>query len=433
MSSIRLSKGFTFGGWLPEILSQTESDDLNQISSVGIEDHDRKFMFQAFLAGMKNAAISSPNPSVGCVIVKNNKILATGCTDKWKGIHAERDAFSKVTDTDLIDATVYVTLEPCAHYGMQPPCIDLFKDKKIKKVVIARNDINSLVENKGINALKEIGIEVCVGLLSNEVTAWNYPFFIEKKFNRPMIALKWAQSLDGCLADDFDESKWISGPIARKYTHWLRQKYDAIMVGARTVLSDIPSLDVRHIQHKNKKNPFKIIFDPNCSIFFCEIKKQEMLREKTFQKNTRTLFLVDESMIKVILNDSSDWCVELRNSNEVKILSIAKQGEFYSAAEILHCLMQQEVNKFLQKPLQSILIEGGSYLLTLFAKEDFFDVAHTFISPFIIGGTKHKLFEKSQNRILSEIHRWQLIANECLDDDILMEMIPFKRQGEAIF
>lgn len=432
MSQARLNQGFGFGGWLPLAVS----DPQFQRQNPGFDfehEKDNHFMFQAFLAGMSKAGISSPNPSVGCVIVKNNVILASGCTDRCGGIHAEREAFLKVTEEDLFGSTVYVTLEPCVHHGNQPPCVDLFRDKKIKRVVIARKDLNPIVHEKGIHALKEMGIEVSVGCFSNEVTAWNYPFFIQKKFSRPMIALKWAQSLDGCLADDFNQSQWISGEYSRQYTHWLRQKYDAIMVGARTILSDFPSLDVRHVFHENKRNPVKIIFDPNASVFLYKGNAHEMLRKKTFQKNTHTLFLVDENMIKVILNDSSDWCVELRSSNEVKILLLSKQGEFYSSEDILRCLMQQEVNEFLQKPLQSILIEGGSYLLSLFAKEDFFDVAHVFVSPFMMGGEKHKVFKKHQSRVLHSIHRWQLIAQERLGDDILMEMIPYQMQGEGVF
>lgn len=432
MSQVRLNPGFGFGGWIPSMVSDSKFSSASLLSG-SEQEKDSYFMFQAFLAGMSKGGASSPNPSVGCVIVKDHVILASGCTDLFGGVHAEKEAFSKVTDSDLNEATVYVTLEPCVHHGNQPPCIDLFKDKKIKRVVIARKDLNPIVSGKGIHALKKMGIEVSVGLFSNEVTAWNYPFFIQKKFNRPMIALKWAQSLDGCLADDFNQSQWISGEYSRQYTHWLRQRYDAIMVGARTVLSDFPSLDVRHITHEKKRNPVKIIFDPNASIFFCKGNEQELLRKKTFQKNTRTLFLVDENMIKVILNDSSDWCVELRSSNEVKILLLSKQGEFYSSEDILRCLMLQEVNEFLQKPLQSILVEGGSYLLSLFAREDFFDVAHVFISSFMMGGERHRIFNESQSRMLHSIYRWQLIAQERLGDDVLMEMIPDQMQGEGVF
>lgn len=433
MSSLRLDKGFTFGGWLPSILSAPHPEIATAAQLGQYDEHDQKFMFQAFLAGMKNASIANPNPSVGCVIVKDNKILAEGCTDVWGGKHAERNAFLKVTDNDLIGCSVYVTLEPCTHYGRQPDCISMFKNKGIKKVVVSRRDINPIVNNFGINELKRMGIEVQVGCLSNEVTAWNYPFFVQQKLDRPMIALKWAQSLDGCFADDFSNSKWISGESSRIYTHWLRQKYDAIMVGARTVLTDHPSLDVRNIEHDFKRNPLKIIFDPTASVFFSSEDTQNVLRQKTFQKNTRTLFLVDENVIKSIFANSSNWCVELRNSCEIKIVPLCKQGEFYSAQEILSCLKQPEVNEFLGRPLQSILLEGGPRLLTLFAREDFFDVAHTFVAPFVIGGARHRLFAKTQNRILSSIHRWKLLVNEQLGDDILMEMIPARRLEEDIF
>jgi len=427
MSVLQLESGFTFAGWLEKLFD-------NNDQKVAFSDSmDTYFMFQALLASMENGFISSPNPSVGCVVVKDNKIISRGCTEAWGQRHAEQVAFSKLNAEELNGSSIYVTLEPCTHYGKQPPCIDLFKNKGIEKVFIARKDVNPIVSGKGIQILKNFGIEVNVGLFSNEVTAINYPFFIEKKYNRPMISLKWAQSLDGCLADDFQNSKWISSNKSRIYTHWLRQKYDSILVGARTFLADFPSLDVRDISYKNKKNPVKIIFDPSAKTILCSNDVGKKLKEKMSQKKTKTLFLVDESMIKVILNDSSDWCVELRNSNEVKILSLAKQGEHYSASDILHCLVQKEVTDFLQKPLQSILIEGGSYLLNLFAKEDFFDVAHVFVSPFLIGSKKHRILANESNRVLSSIQRWKLISNARIGDDILMEMIPSITQEECVF
>ena len=280
-----LQAGFSFGGWLPQILPELRSRyPAPSLGLLNTRQTHEYFQFQAFLAGMRNGSIANPNPSVGCVIVKGLDVLASGCTHVWKGLHAEAEAFAQIQGQNLEGAHVYLTLEPCTHFGNQPPCVEFFREKGIKKVFISRADSNPLVKGKGIGMLKEFGINVEIGMLDREVTAWNYPFFVQQKFSRPMIALKWAQSLDGCLADDNNGSKWISGPISRKYTHWLRQKYDAILIGASTFLQDTPSLDVRDIELFSKRDPIRIIFDPKAKIFFCSKDEQIVLNKKSFTK-----------------------------------------------------------------------------------------------------------------------------------------------------
>ena len=436
-----LQQGFSFGGWLPKIIPELQAnfkppyeDNSNSPQS------DEFFQFQAFLAGMENASIANPNPSVGCIIVKNNRIIASGCTQAWKGVHAEQEAFNKLQGQSLEGAHVYLTLEPCTHFGNQPPCIDLFRNKGISKIVIARPDLNPEVNNKGIGTLIEMGIDVRIGLLAKEVTAWNYPFFIQQKNNRPLIALKWAQSLDGCLADDSNGSQWISGPLSRKYAHWLRQKYDAVLVGGATFLTDAPSLDVRDIEHFPKRNPLRMVFDPKARIFFCTKDEQIILKKKSFTKNIKTLFLIDQNMIREVLSSSSEWCRELRASANIKILPIKSELGFYSAKDVLESVKHPEFIEFFERPLQSIFVEGGPCLLSMFIQDELFDVAHVFTAPFVLGGVRNKLFaqsnevfKKSHPREILTVKRWQLIAQERLGNDTLMEMVPDSRFADILY
>lgn len=436
---MRLKRGFSFGGWLPHIAPIDPNEFQAPFPSEGSDEY---YMFQAFLAGMENGAMANPNPSVGCVIVKNGRILARGCTQAWGDSHAERMAFNQVSREDLKGASVYATLEPCTHQGRQPPCVDLFRDSGIQKVFIARRDPNPLVTaHEGVEALRSFGIEVREGLLANETTAWNYPFFIQQRFNRPMVALKWAQSLDGCLADDNNGWQWISGSTARQYAHWLRQKYDAVLVGAGTVLNDFPSLTVRDIPLSTKRNPLKIVFDPNGRTLTCSKEQQSLLKQKTFCEGSKTLLLIDEHVLERSLPHSQEWNGEICNSNEVKILPLKKQDSSgYSASEILGYLSKTSIKDFLGRPLQSILVEGGPRLLTMFVQEELFDVAHTMTAPFVLGGSKNRLFTNGYKKFItpptrevSLVTRWHMAAQIGLGNDVLIEMLPAKRLEEHIF
>lgn len=436
-----LKRGFSFGGWLPAIIAELKADFPEPYeNNRHLPLSEDFFHFQAFLAGMGKGALANPNPSVGCVIVQNNRIISTGCTHAWKGIHAERDAFNKVQGQNLEGAHIYLTLEPCTHFGNQPPCLDLFHNRGIHKVFISRLDANPLVKGKSIGVLKNWGIDVKIGALAKEVTAWNYPFFTQQKYNRPMIALKWAQSLDGCLADDKYGSQWISGPISRKYTHWLRQKYDAVLVGGATFLIDTPILDVRDIELEGKRDPLRIIFDPKASIFFCTKDKQNMLKKKSFTKNVKTLFLIDQNMIREVLSSSAEWSIELQASPDIKILPLKREFYFYTAKDVLETLDNRELYEFFGRPLQSILVEGGPRILSLFMQDELFDIAHVFTAPFVLGGLHNKLyaqthevFKKSPSLEISTVKRMQLIAHERLGHDVLMEMIPSGRFEDIFY
>ena len=185
----------------------------------------------------------SPNPQVGCVIVYDDKIIGEGYHQKYGGPHAEVNAVNSVIDSEMLKkSTVYVTLEPCAHFGKTPPCANLLVEKQVKKVVIAATDSNPLVGGKGIEILKNAGIEVETGILEKEARKQNRRFFTQIEQKRPYVILKWAQTLDGFVARKDYSSKWISNSQSRQMVHKWRAEEDAILVGKNTALYDDPAV-----------------------------------------------------------------------------------------------------------------------------------------------------------------------------------------------
>ena len=227
-----LKSGFALGGRIDRTLNAKVEPSFPFGSP---EYTDEYWMEQALICSMNSVGLSPPNPSVGCVLVKNQGVLASGFTQATGGEHAERMAFKNLPkDIDLSDVTAYVTLEPCSHFGSQPPCADLFLNTGLKKMVVACQDPDSRVNGEGIQRLRDNGIEVVVGVLEAEVRAFLFPFIFNRTQHRPAWIGKWAQTPQGYLADANGHSKWISNVQSRAYTHWLRQKYDVIVVGAET-------------------------------------------------------------------------------------------------------------------------------------------------------------------------------------------------------
>ncbi len=263
-----LKKGFGMGGIAARTLpGHSENDFLIPDSATTLEE---RWMSLALLEAMNGIGWAAPNPSVGCVIVKDNQVLARGFTQKYGGFHAERMAFESLQKSysldDLSNLHVYVTLEPCSHIGKQPPCAELLLHPAIEKVLIGCEDPNRLVAGKGIDLLKKAKKEVIIGVLKNEVKAWHYPFLNFQTHHSPIWVAKWAENQDGLLADFEGNSKWITNTSSRAYTHWLRQKYDAILVGAGTWIKDQPKLTVRDCAEPHRRNPIVLIHDPKDQI-----------------------------------------------------------------------------------------------------------------------------------------------------------------------
>lgn len=213
-------------------------------------EFDATMMRRALRLAKNGEGRVSPNPMVGAVITHEGRIIGSGWHRRWGGPHAEVNAIASVRDNDLPllqESTMYVTLEPCSHYGKTPPCAKLLIDKGIKKVVVAMTDPFKEVSGRGIRMLKEAGIEVETGLMEDEAMELNRRFITAHTLKRPFVQLKWAETTDGFIAGKSgDERLILSNPVSMVWMHRERSKADAIMVGTNTVIADNPQLDCRH-------------------------------------------------------------------------------------------------------------------------------------------------------------------------------------------
>lgn len=218
---------------------------------------DEKYMRRCIQLAQNGISGASPNPMVGAVIVHNNRIIGEGYHCKCGGPHAEVNAIRSVKHPELLpESTIYVSLEPCAHYGKTPPCADLIIEKRIPRVVIGCRDLFAKVNGLGIKKLQDAGCEVVVGVLEDECKALNSHFFCYHANKRPYIILKWAQSRDGFIAGEGRVT--FSTPITRSLVHQIRAHSDAILIGGKTSITDNPSLTTRHWPGPN---PLRIIID----------------------------------------------------------------------------------------------------------------------------------------------------------------------------
>jgi diaminohydroxyphosphoribosylaminopyrimidine deaminase/5-amino-6-(5-phosphoribosylamino)uracil reductase len=288
-----------------------------------------------------------PNPMVGSVIVYNNKIIGEGWHLKSGEPHAEVNAINSVKDKSLLaKATIYVSLEPCSHFGKTPPCCDLIIKYKIPKVVIGTIDPNSKVSGAGIKRLQENGANVTVGVLEKECNELNKRFFTFHQKKRPYIILKWAESLDGFiapLAKDKKEPVWISNVFSRQLVHKWRSEEQAILVGTKTVLDDNPKLDVRDWEGSN---PIRIVLDKTNKIPNEFIVKDE---------KTKTIFLTEQENLT------------------------SSENRIYENAIFDNKLTKTIADISFKYGIQSILIEGGNQTLQSFIDDDVWDEARVFI------------------------------------------------------
>ena len=289
-----------------------------------------------------------PNPLVGCVIVKNNKIIGKGYHKKYGGSHAEVNAIKNATE-DVKGATLYVNLEPCSHYGKTPPCVDLIIKKGIKKVVIGMRDPNPLVNGKGIDKLRENGIEVVEGVLKEKCMELNEVFIKNITKRESFINLKLAATLDGKIAQSDGFSKWITNEHARKIVHRLRYSCDAILVGANTVRVDNPDLNAR----QNGK-------------VLKYLKKLIMTNSFNFSED-----------LKVFKN--REYVYFLTNSTKIP--------EKFKKYKIIYFKDVNEIPALLYKnEIFNVIVEGGSKVSYLFLKNFIVDKVYFFYSNKILGG-----------------------------------------------
>ena len=235
---------------------------LHKKKEEGIEVTDQKYMLRAICLAKKGEGWTNPNPMVGAVIVKDGRIIGEGYHKKYGELHAERNAIASLMES-AEGATIYVTLEPCCHYGKTPPCTEIIIEQKIKKVVIGSRDPNPKVAGKGAQILREAGITVVEDFMREECDRLNPVFFHYITTKTPYVVMKYAMTLDGKISTKTGASKWITGEAARAEVQHMRHRYMGIMVGIGTVLADDPMLNVRV---EGLKSPVRIICDSKLRI-----------------------------------------------------------------------------------------------------------------------------------------------------------------------
>lgn len=315
---------------------------------------DEFFLKQALKLAKKGISWTNPNPLVGAVIVKNNSIIGKGFHRKIGFPHAEIEALNSLK-TAAKGATIYVNLEPCAHFGRTPPCIEAIIKSGIKKVVCTSLDPNPKVNGKGLANLQKAGIVTSSGILEKDARKLNETFFTFHERKRPFIAIKFAASLDGKMATSTEDSKWITNESAREYARTLRAKHQAVLVGVNTVITDNPNLGVRE---KNKKDPIRIILDPKLRIPL----NSEVLRDQNIMIATTT------------------------KAEKIKKQHLENLGVKFLVFDSEHITIQQFLSALRKNGIISVLVEGGGKTLGNFVDSGIIDKVYIFHSPILLGG-----------------------------------------------
>lgn len=320
-----------------------------------------KYMQECLTLAKKGIGYVSPNPMVGCVVVKNGKVVGRGYHKIFGKPHAEVNALSEASNR-AAGSTLYVNLEPCSHFGKTPPCADLIISKKVKKVVVAMRDPNPLVNGKGIKKLRDANIDVLEHVLEADAKKLNEIFVKSVKHKMPFVTLKIAETLDGRIADSTGDSKWITNSLSQKYAHKLRAQHDAILVGANTVIKDNPQLNVRHVKGNN---PLRVVIDGRLT---------SQINSKVFKNAVKTKTVVFTS-------------VEAFHRRKTKVTQLERRSVIVlkPSGKSNNISVNQALKQLHKMNISSILVEGGANILSQFINEKLADKLVIIIAPKILG------------------------------------------------
>ncbi|MDZ4713216.1 MAG: bifunctional diaminohydroxyphosphoribosylaminopyrimidine deaminase/5-amino-6-(5-phosphoribosylamino)uracil reductase RibD [bacterium] len=352
---------------------------------------DEELMQTCIQLASKGKGFVSPNPLVGSVIVRDDKIIGKGYHKNFGKAHAEVNAIldAKKNGHNVEGAVLYVNLEPCSHLGKTGSCAELLITEKIKKVVIGMKDPYEKVNGKGMKKLRDAGIEVVVGVLEDECKELNKFFirFVTKKL--PYVSLKIAQSIDGKIALNNFKSQWITGEASRKFVHQLRSEYDVVLIGKNTAKYDNPSLTVRDVRGRT---PYRIVIDNNSSL-------PENLKLFTDEDKERTY---------VVTGISKKSVTKIYNYNMIRVREKDQK-----------LILKDILKKLYSMDISSVLVEGGANLYSQFAKSDLYDDIYLFIAPKIVGRgiSSFSDFEVTK---LSQAKNLEFVYTKKFDRDILI-------------
>lgn len=364
---------------------------------------ENQFMRLALELAEKARGRTSPNPMVGAVVVKDEKIIGTGYHKKAGAPHAEVHALAEAGEK-AEGADLYITLEPCNHFGRTPPCTEAIIKAGIKRVMIALEDPNPLVCGKGIQRLRSSGVEVYERIMEEEAKRLNEVFLKYIRTKLPFVALKAAISLDGKIATETGQSQWITGEEARLNGHMLRNTYDAILVGIGTVKADNPSLTCR-LPDGEGRDPVRVIVDSKLSI----------------SPQARVLHLNSPAPTIVATTEQAPQ-ERIREIEKLAEVIVVNEGPLVSLPSLLEKLGEQAIT--------SVLVEGGGKINGSFLRQQLVDKYYFYVAPKIIGGAESP--GPFQGKGIAELEKTVILENlsvSHLGNDLLITAYPRKKEG----
>jgi diaminohydroxyphosphoribosylaminopyrimidine deaminase / 5-amino-6-(5-phosphoribosylamino)uracil reductase len=363
---------------------------------------DRRFMAMALALAERGLGNVWPNPAVGCVLVKDGRVVGRGWTQPGGRPHAEGEATLRAGDAAR-GSTAYVTLEPCAHHGRTPPCADVMVAAGIARAVIAAVDPDPRVDGKGIARLQAAGVEVEVGCLEAEARRLNAGFFLRVHHQRPLVALKLATSADSRIATATGESQWITGPAARAEGHRLRLRHDAILVGSGTALADDPLLTCR-LPGLEARSPVRVVID----------------RRLRLDPGSRLARDAAAPPVWLFTGGIAPpaAAAALRAAGVTLFPLAAAEEPGAALREVLAALAGQGITR--------VLVEGGATLATAFLREGLVDRLYLFEAPLLVGADGRPAVHPLAVRHLVEATRWRRVEERLLGPDRLgvLERVP---------
>ena len=363
---------------------------------------DRRFMAMALALAERGLGNVWPNPAVGCVLVKDGRVVGRGWTQPSGRPHAESEAIARA-GAAAHGSTAYVTLEPCAHHGRTPPCVDAMLAAGIARAVVAAVDPDPRVDGKGIARLRAAGMTVDVGCLEEAAREQNAGFFLRMCRRRPFVALKLATSADGRIATVTGESQWITGPAARAEGHRLRLRHDAILVGSGTALADDPMLTCR-LPGLEERSPVRVVVD----------------RRLRLGAGSRLARSAANLPVWLFTQATEGTAAAALRSAGVTLLPVTEPQPDAELHEVLAELADQGITR--------VLVEGGATLASAFLRENLVDRLYQFEAPLLIGGDGLPSVHSLAVRGLSGARRWRRLEERRLGADRLSVLEPLAEE-----
>lgn len=323
---------------------------------------DEDYMRQALQLAQKGRGWTNPNPMVGAVIVKDGCVIGEGWHTKCGALHAEREAFAHCSE-DPQGATIYVTLEPCCHWGKTPPCTEAIIENKIARVVIGAPDPNPLVAGKGVAQLRAAGIEVTEGVLLDECVQINKVFFHYIQTKRPYVVVKYAMTLDGKITTQLGVSQWITGGEARIHTHEQRHRFASILVGIETVLTDDPQLTCR-LEGVECNNPVRVVLDSR-------------LRTPLDSALAQTAHDVPTLICASSYDEDHAAALEALGCEIIRVNTSDGRLD-----------LSNVLDQLAARGIDSVYVEGGPTVHASFVEAGLVDEVHAYVAPLMFGGTQ---------------------------------------------